>query len=136
MVWDLPFETHKRFVESLTDVPHIQAQLEGRYIGFVENLKKSNKINLQVLLNICRYDQSSNTGQNISYLMRCHELVNLEQLIKSKFDIKNKRIHPLEEGEVWKIALIEELSMIKLGFLEIEMDEKDINKMLQDLSVN
>ena len=68
--------------------------------------------------------------------MRCHDLVNLEQLMRNKFDIKNKRIHPLEEGEEWKMALIEELSMIKLGFLEIEMDEKDINRMLQDLTVN
>ena len=102
----------------------------------MENLHKSNKINLQVLLNICRYDQSSNTGQNISYLMRCHELIKLEQLMKNKFYITNKRIHPLEEGEEWKMALIEELSMRKLGFLDIEMDKKDINRMLQELTVN
>ena len=136
MVWDLPFETHKRSVESLTDVPHIQASLHGRYIGFIENLYKSEKIQLKMLLSLCQYDQSANTGQNIAYLMELHDQENLEHLISNKHVIKKKRVNPLEEGEEWKIKLIEELSMIKLGFLSIDMEEKDINRMLKDLTTS
>ena len=79
---------------------------------------------------ILKFDDSC-----ISYLMRSHEQLNVEQLMKSNLNIQNKRIHPLENGDGWKMAQIEELTVIKLGFLDIDMDEKDINGMLQDLSV-
>ena len=68
--------------------------------------------------------------------MELHEQENLEHLINNKHVIKKKRINPLEEGEEWKIQLIEELSLIKLGFLSIDMEEKDINRMLKNLSTS
>ena len=39
MIWNLPFQTHKRFVEDLTNVPHLQSVLHGRYVGFLKILK-------------------------------------------------------------------------------------------------
>ena len=50
MIFDLPFETHKRFVESLTPVPHLQSTLHGRYVGFLENLNVSKKPEIKLLL--------------------------------------------------------------------------------------
>ena len=110
MIWDLPFASHKRFVESMTEVPHLQSMLHGRYIGFLENLRNSKKVHLQVLFNMCKLDQCSNTGQNISYLLKTCELNDLNDLIKNRHSIKNGRINPLEEGEDWKVQMIEELS--------------------------
>ena len=43
LLWDLPHQTHKRFVESLTNCPHLQSMLHVRYIGFIESLQKSVK---------------------------------------------------------------------------------------------
>ena len=45
--------------------------------------------------------------------------------------IKNDRINPLEEGEEWKVMMIEELSLIKMGFVEDDMNEDDVNIMLE-----
>ena len=70
IVYDLPYETHKRFVESLTDFPHLQSMLHGRYVGFVENLKNSKKSEINMLFNLCSSNILTNTGNNLSYLMK------------------------------------------------------------------
>ena len=49
LIWNLPFQTHKRFIEDLTDVPHLQSTLHGRYVGFSKNLKDSNKSQMIVM---------------------------------------------------------------------------------------
>ena len=95
MVWDLPFATHKRFLESLYEVPHLQSMLHGRYIGFLDNLSATSKPHLQALYSMCIKDQSCNTGQNISHLLKTYELSDLNSMIKEKHVIKNKRLHPL-----------------------------------------
>ena len=45
--------------------------------------------------------------------------------------IKKNRVNPLEEGEDWKINIIEELSLAKFGFLEIDLNENYIEVMLE-----
>ena len=123
MVWDLPFATHKRFLESLTTIPHLQSMLHGRYLGFIGNLKKTSKPHLNMLFNICKADLSCNTGQNIDFLSREWNTQDLDLLISKKYIVKNSRINPLDKDEEWKIKMIEEMSLSKLGFLENECDE-------------
>ena len=131
MVWDLPYATHKRYLESLTDIPHVQSMLHGRYIGFIENLSSTKKPHLQILFNLCKQDQSCNTGQNISYLTRVCEMENLNKMIMNKHLIKNRRINPLLEDEEWKVQMIEEMCLSKLGFNETDIEDNDINTMLE-----
>ena len=60
----------------------------------------------------------------------------LKALIENKHFVKKNRVNPLEEGEEWKIEIIEELSLIKKGFLEIDMDEDDIEVMLESIKTD
>ena len=130
MVFDLPFEKHKKFVESLTKVTHLQSTLHGRYIGFVNTLKMSMKPEIKMIFNICEYDHLSNTGQNISFLMKSYDLSYLEELFSEKHSIKNTRVHPLEEDEKWKPLLIEELVLTQLGYLENGFEKEVIEDIL------
>ena len=59
-------------------------------------------------------------------------------LINKKHLIKNMRVNPLEEGEECKVKFIEELGLIKKGFLEIdmEMQEKDLDLMLESVAID
>ena len=49
MVWDLPYATHKRFLESLTEVPHLQSTLHSRYVGFANSLMESSKRQIKMI---------------------------------------------------------------------------------------
>ena len=131
MVWDLPYATHNRFLESLTEIPHLQSMLHGRYIGFIDNISSTKKTHLQVLFNLCKQDQSCNTGQNIQYLLSYFEVESLRDLIIKKPFIKTKRIYPLRKDEEWRIKMIEEMCLSKMGFLETNIEESDITIMLE-----
>ena len=111
IVYDLPFETHKRFTASLTDFPHLQSILHGRYIGFAENLKKSNKNEIKLLYNMCSDNFRSNTGRNLSYLMKTYKADTLNDLFHEKHNIKLKRVHDLKPNEEWKPKMIKELTL-------------------------
>ena len=131
MVWDLPYATHNRFLESMSDIPHLQSMLHGRYIGFIDNLSSTKKPHLQILFILCKQDQSCNTGQNIEYLLTSFQEKSLKALIVKKPFIKTKRIYPSREDEEWKIQMIEEMCLSKLGFMETNIEEKDITIMLE-----
>ena len=46
------------------------------------------------------------------------------------------RVNPLEDGEEWKIGIIEELSLCRRGCLQIEMEEADIDAMLEAVTLD
>ena len=58
----------------------------------------------------------------------------MSSLIDSKFDIKRTRVNPLLENEDWKINLIEELSLIKAGFLTADLEQEVLEEMLETLT--
>ena len=133
IIFDLPFGCHTRFVESLTDLPHLQSVLHSRYAGFVKNLKTSNKIHIKMLLGICENNLLTNTGQNISFLMQKYNCESRVELENMKYKIKNSRVYDLPDNEKWKINIIEELSLMKLGLVEETLNEDEIKFLMEDL---
>ena len=59
IIRDLPHATHTRFLESFSPVPHLESVLAGRYIGFIQNLKTSDKPALSLLFNSCKNNLAS-----------------------------------------------------------------------------
>ena len=111
MIWDLPRSTHTRFVESLSPVPHLEAVLMSRYIGFVENLLGSKKSLVRMIFHFCSSDLSSLTGQNIHFLKDKYEKSTVKELITAKNAVKNTGVYPLQNQEAWKEILIEEIAL-------------------------
>ena len=56
-------------------------------------------------------------------------------LIRNKQVIKKLRVNPLEDGEEWKVGIIEELSLCRRGCLEIELKDDDIDAMLEAIAI-
>ena len=122
MIWDLPAPTHTCYLESLSPVPHLEAVLTGRYIGFIQNLACSGKSLLRLLFSSCSSAQNSLTGQNIQYL--------LSKLLAEKQIIKSTRVYPMTDDASWKLKLMEEICLIKKGHLEIDFDSEDLENIL------
>ena len=59
IIRDLPHPTHTRYLESFSPVPHLEAVLMGRYMGFIDNLAKSKKSLLRLIFNSCSSYQIS-----------------------------------------------------------------------------
>ena len=134
MIWELPFSTHKRFVESLTDVPHLENTLHSNYVGFINKLMSSEKSQVKVLCSHVKYNQTTKTGQNLYYLMQKYNKNDIEDLIQSKYAIKKTRIHELLEDEEWKPNMLEELSLAKKGLIELDLAEDEIDDLIEAIA--
>ena len=115
--------------------PHVQDFLQiclqfpnlSRYIGFfeniedIENIMKTEKTILSLIFSWSQ-DLSSLTGQNLAFLLLKYKKNFIKNLILDKCIIKNAGVYPLQSEENWKMNIIEEICLIKLDFLEINVD--------------
>ena len=136
IIWDLPFATHTYFLENLSPVPHLESVLTGRYLGFVNNLLKSNQPILSLLFSSCQHNISSQTGQNIEYLLNKHKKKSMVDLLAERPTLKKQRVYTLPEEEAWKISLLKEISLIKKGQLQVNFDDKDLENILEFISTD
>ena len=131
IIWDLPYATHTRFLESLSPVPHLESVLTGRYLGFLNNFLKTSNSALGLIFSNCKYNISSQTGQNIKYMMDKHKMDSLGNLVDEKNTLKKLRVYTLPEEEKWKVSLLREIALVKKGQLDIDFDEKNLEEILE-----
>jgi hypothetical protein len=130
MIWDLSAPTHTCYLESLSPVPHLEAVLTGRYIGFIQNLACSVKSLLRLLFSSCSSDQNSLTGQNLQYLLLKYKKLTLSSLLADKQSIKSATVYPMTDDKSWKLELMEEICLIRKGHLEIEFESENLENIL------
>ena len=131
IVWDLPHPNHTRFLESLSPVPHLESILAGRYMGFVSSLSESVKPFINLLFNSYCCDLTTRTGQNIKYFLQKYSVENFTNLRTEQNIIKKARVYPVSETEEWKLNLIEELSLVSRG--QLDLDEDFDENMLEEI---
>ena len=88
IIWELPHAPPTRFLESLSPVPHLESVLTGRYLGFVGHLVTTNNAVLGLICKTCQYNISSQTEQNIRYLLDKHNKVALGDLVAERITLK------------------------------------------------
>ena len=130
LLWDLPHQTHKNFVEQLTDCPHLQSMLHSRYVGFSKSLLFSKKLEVRLLFNLCKYDLTTVTGTNLKKLMTTYECSSIENLIDTKSQISMKSVHPMKEEDQWKVLLLEDLVELRDGRSEANLSLDEINDLI------
>ena len=56
ILFDLPRETHRYFIEPISNVPHIKTVLCPRFVQFVTNLSNCHKICIRLLVDLRNLD--------------------------------------------------------------------------------
>ena len=107
IMWDLPRETHRYFIEYLSNQKHLKFILIKRFLRFLQQIEKSSKSAIKSLLSICKYDCRSTTGKNLRQLMLMCEKNTIDSIEENDFDCIE--YFPVPEGETWRIGLLGEL---------------------------
>ena len=136
LIWDLPIGTHTRLLEAISTVPHLELVLESRYIGFVNGLNNSKKPIIKLLFNVVSSNLNTVTGSNISYLCGKHAIASISSLLESKHMLRNKQRRPLSQDELWKIDIIEDISLSKKGMIDLDFDPNDLEAILNNVCVS
>ena len=136
MVWDLPPPTHKRFLESLSPAPHLESTLDSRYLGFAHGLVKSEKCIVKLIITTVKSDLGTMTGHNLNFIMLKYKQTSIGNMLSRSSEVKWNRVNPVVVDEEWKLALIEEISLARKDFINIDFDDSDLEEFLEYVCTN
>ena len=111
-------------------MPHLESTLNSRYIGFGESLLNSKK-SLLILIFTCSTDLSSQTGQNLAHLLLNYKKLSFKELTSDKNSIKTARVYPIQREELWKINILQEISLLRLNQLDVDFDPVSLEEILE-----
>ena len=111
LMYRLPRNTHRYFVEPISGTKHIKCALIKNFLNFIEQIKKSNKNVSKALLHTIKLDVNSVTGSNLRNIMKLVNKTCINDL--SPDDSRLVSYHPVPAEEEWRISLVRELIEIR-----------------------
>ena len=127
------YNAHRYLIEELSG-EHAHTMLISRFINFMQNLIKSSKKAVHIMLYKVFKDVSTITGKNIRYI---------EELTGNKIDLLKTSIRRLKKStkfcipdshEKWRVNLIKEISNIKQKVLVLENDSSNSSLSTDELN--
>ena len=117
-MFDIPRESHRYFIEGLTQKPHLKATLIKRFLSFTNQIMESSKIALKNLFDIVKDDTQSVTGNNLRKTMLLLNKASIEDLKPN--DTNEIEYRQIPETERWKLDMVKEITDIKFGVQTLE----------------
>ena len=120
---NLPYDTHRYFMEHLSTKDHIWTSMLSRYLGFIKAIEISSKGPLRRLLNTCKNDVRSITGSNLREIMILVGKNSIGEVEKG--DIDSFKYHEPPTEERWRLGLLDELLDLQHGDLVLPLLNED-----------
>ena len=122
-MWNLPRDAHRAFIEPLGGT-HAQTLIYTRYVGFIQSIRKSNKMAVVYLLEKVVNDLNTMTGQNVRHILDESQERNIFSINKAEFKKKHK-FHEAPTNDAWKVNLIKEITDINHSVLVLSGDKPE-----------
>ena len=124
----LPINTHRYFIEPLSQKNHVKSDLIKRFLTFIDHIKNSKKLTLKYVLEVVSNDVRSVTGKNLHYIkLRSGKTINENITPKESF-VPYKEV-PM--GESWRVQFASELLECVNGPLMVDgFQAEELNEIL------
>ena len=135
IMFDLSFRTHRYFVEPVSGKVHIKNILLKRFLGFLNQIKKSSKILPSALLRLVSHDTRSTTGSNLRKILLLTEKTKIEDITIQ--DIDNYCYAPARQEDLWKIDMVKELVEVRADQYEVpDSSREELDEILENLCID
>ena len=123
-MWDLPYATHKYFMEPLGG-QHALSMIITRYIKFIQSLKKSPKIAVQFLVEKVLRNCNTLTGQNVRFVL---DKTGTEDIFKVNVTKVRNDLEFCEtkQEDEWRLNFVKEIVNIKNNILNLDQNENNL----------
>ena len=101
-------ETHRYFLEPVSDTRHIIFHLYKRFSTFITNIHKNKKRPLRILCSAVQSDCRSTTGRNLRKIMKLFDAATFEELHEN-LKKKNTVYKEANVQDLWKIEAVKDL---------------------------
>ena len=110
ILFGLPRQTHRYFIEQISEQIHLKTMLCCRFVSFCESLCKSPKLSIRLLFNLCKNDQRTKLCKNLSNIAI---ETDVDKLSLNKFLVKSNMIYANPAENAWRIPLLKDLLLIR-----------------------
>ena len=132
IMFDLPYGTHRFFVEPVSGKNHLRSILLKRFLGFLKQIEKSPKVLPRILLNVVKHDASSTTGSNLRNILLLTDKAQVDELTTE--DIDDLVYAEAKPEDKWKVALVQEIIDVKSGQSNIEnFSDEELQEILENI---
>ena len=129
-MFDLPYNTHRYLVEPVSGQLHLKKLLIKRFLSFIRQVNRSSKILPKQLLHFIQNDTRSITGSNIRRILLLTKRTEIDDITVE--DIEDIEYAELSEENCWRVNLINEITDIKFGQLEVNgFSQEEYEEILQ-----
>ena len=119
----MPYQTHRYLVEPVSGQLHLKKLLIKRFLSFISQIKQSDKQIPKQLLHCIQLDTRSVTGSNLRRILLLTKKTRVEDI--NDKDIKNIEFDEISEDNYWRVKLIQEITDIKFGQVNIDGFSKE-----------
>ena len=135
LMLDLPREAHRYLIETISETRHIKIMMMKRFLTFIQQIRNSNKIACKSLLDSILLDTRSTTGSNLRNILLKTDRPHVYELVPN--DVLELKYHPIEEKEIWRLPIIQELIEAKQHQFDIfQFTDAEVEEMLYFLCVS
>ena len=138
-LWDVPRETHRNLIETLSDTTHIKNILLSRFVSFTKTLLTHEKESVRYLAYKSLFNtetSSKKTLRRVKIETKCDVLTLSKSILKEKLPLFKE----LSPEDYWKPNIIKELVVVMIGYKSILLENgesiltyKEIQDILKDL---
>ena len=134
-MFDLSFRTHRYFVQPVSGKVHIKNILLKRFLGFLNQVKKSPKMLPRALLRLVSHDTRSTTGSNLRNILLLTDKYKIEDITIQ--DIDNFCYAPARQEDLWKIDMVKELINVRDEQYEVpDFSREELDDILEHLCID
>ena len=130
LMFGLPREAHRYFIEPLTSRRHIKFDLIDRFLNFTSKIRKSKKETLIYMYEKIHSDVRSITGKNLTNIMLMCDKNDIDNLKPE--DCRKINFRTIPPGEEWRVNLVKELIDVKHDASTIEnLNAEEVEEILE-----
>ena len=129
VMYNLPLSTHRYFVQEISGKMHLKNVLMLRFLGFLNQIRKSSKKITSHILSEILSDVRSTTGSNMRKIMLLTDRNCISDVEKD--DVKNIQYAKVREEDRWKINIVNEIIETKAEQLYVDnMSQEELDDIL------
>ena len=119
----LPFNTHRYFLEPISQSTHVRHLFYSRFLKFTDSLRLCQKANVRNLYQILKHDCRSNIGLNLRKILLLSGKSRIKDITPD--GIKGLVYVSILSLDHWKIKIVKEIQEVLHGDLEVNEFSRD-----------
>ena len=132
IMYNLPYATHRYFVQSVSGKVHIKNILMKRFLGFIAQIERSPKKLPMKLLQLIRHDTRSTTGSNLRNIMLLLGKVTIDEIRLN--DIDSFEYSSVLPDNQWKVDMVREIIEVRGDELKIDnFSRQELDELMEYL---